>query len=272
MTNVVITDPEFIAAQTRLLDAQTEGQNWDNVLAKSLADSALLALNRERRKSDWEDASPSNHRKFIFTGAIDMNTTSTLIDTLSRWERIDEKLEDASISTTVYAHDANALLVEDDKPKKRTKKVASEIEAPVLGRRPYTIQLCSPGGDVIAGFQAFSYLQGLAKRRKLTISAAGVCASMATVLHQAASPGERVIEPGCSYLIHEVTGSVGGRLDNILDTTEWVKRLNLQLQKVLADRSGHTTDEIVEKMHRREHWLMAEEALAYGLADRLGYV
>jgi ATP-dependent protease ClpP protease subunit len=234
--DALINSPEYVTAQTELVRSQRDGQDYDNRLAAALAESAELALVRERRKARWENAAPVHHRMYHFIGPIDSSSAVSLIDTFSRWDRID-----------------------------------TEDEAATGARpRPYTLVISSQGGDVVAGFQAYSYLKGLARRRGLVTVAAGLCASMATIWHQAGT--ERVIEPGCSYLLHEVSGSLGGRLDSIVDTAKWLEKMNDQLRHVLAERSNFDEEEIRTRVNRRECWLFPEDVVEeWGLADRIDY-
>ena len=166
---------ELAEARIKLVLAQAAGQEADNRLAVALAGTAEIAAEREKMRRAWDQAAPSLHRIYYLAGTIDGESVGSLINTLSRWDRMDK--------------------------------------SDGLPDRGYTVVLSSPGGEVVSGFQAYSYMRGLSERRPLTISAAGICASMATVLHQAASDGRRVIEPGTTYLLHDLTAGVGGRLD-----------------------------------------------------------
>lgn len=229
-----IEDPRLVAALIKRVEAQTKGQLLDNELAKSLSITAKLATDKEVLRAKWEAAAPAMHRIFYLGGPIDQNATATLIDTLSRWDRMD---------------------LEQGNPD-----------------RGYTVVITSPGGEVTYGFQAYSYLKGLAARRPLTISASGICASMATILHQAASEGRRIIEPGCTYLLHEVSGQFQGRYDSAVDTTEWMKQLNAMMHRIFADRGTKSEEEIAAAISRRERFLSVEEVIEWGLADEVGYV
>lgn len=227
-------DPKLITAKVALIKAQTEGQKLDNSLAQSLSVTAKLATEKEQLRARWDAAAPAMHRIYYLDKPIEQPSANQLIDALSRWDRMDK---------------------EDGLPD-----------------RGYTVVLTSPGGEVTYGFQVYSYLKGLAQRRPLTISAAGVCASMATIVHQAASDGLRIIEPGCTYLLHEVSGGVGGRYDSIKDATEWMTQLNAQMHRIFAERSNKTEEEIAAAISRREKFLSVDEVIEWGLADKIEYV
>jgi len=99
--------------------------------------------------------------------------------------------------------------------------------------------------------------------------ASGVCASMATIIHQAGT--KRVIEPGCSYMIHDVSGEVMGSLANMQDTMDWLAKLNSNLHEHLAEKSHKSVDEIAELSKRRDSWYMPAEVVEMGFADEIGY-
>jgi ATP-dependent protease ClpP protease subunit len=92
---------------------------------------------------------------------------------------------------------------------------------------------------------------------------------MATVIHQAGTL--RVIEPGCSYLIHDVSGESFGSLGNMQDTMDWLNKLNAMLHRALAAKAKITLAEVAELGKRRDGWFMPEEILGFGLADTIGY-
>lgn len=227
-------EESYLQSKQRLVEAQVAGQEYDNRLAAALAGTAEMAYEREKLRKSWDAAAPALHRIYYLTGEINGATVGNLIETLSRWDRIDNE--------------------------------AGEPD------REYIVVISSPGGEVVSGFQAYSYMKGLSERRTLTLSAAGICASMATVLHQAASPGRRIIEPGCTYLLHEVSGHIGGRLDSVTDTAEWLKAINKNMHKILAEKSHRTEDEIERDVSRREKFLDTDEVIEWGLADSIEYV
>lgn len=226
---------ELKDARKRLIEEQILGQQADNRMAVALALTAEMAAQREVLRHQWDAAQPSLHRILHFGQPISTNSTESVIDTLSRWDRID---------------------------------AAAGIQG-----NEYKIVLCSPGGEVTSGFQGYSFLRRMAQKRPLKIVATGVCASMATIWHQAASPGLRIVEPGCTYLVHELSAGVGGRLDNIEDHTAYLTQLNATMRAIYADRSGGkiTDEELKERVTRREKYLFPEEVVEWGLADEVAF-
>ncbi len=216
-------------AEAEYFRAQAAGQNIDNRTASALATTAEIALQREQLKERWDAASNGRHRIYHFTDNVDSGSVESAVDVLNRWSRLD---------------------VDDQE-------------------RPWKFVLCSGGGNVIAGMKLFSTLQSIARNRPLITVATGICASMATVLHQAGS--HRVIEPGCSYMIHDVSGELGGSIHSMSDTMKWLEKLNAEMHKILASRSTLSVEEVAEVARRKDVWYMPEEVVALGFADEIGY-
>lgn len=134
---------------------------------------------------------------------------------------------------------------------------------------PYRFIICSPGGSVVAGVKLYSTIRAIATQRPVTTVASGVCASMATIVHQAGT--KRLIEPGCSYMVHDVSGEVFGSLANMQDTMDWLNKLNSTLHVHLAEKSNLSVEEVAALSKRRDSWFMPEEVVEMGLADEIGY-
>lgn len=139
----------------------------------------------------------------------------------------------------------------------------------VDNENPYRFIICSPGGSVVSGMKLYSTIKAIAAKRPVITVASGVCASMATIIHQAGS--HRIIEPGCSYMIHDVSGEIFGSLATMQDTMDWLGKLNSTLHEHLAEKSHLSVPEIAELSKRRDSWYMPAEVVEMGFADEIGY-
>lgn len=135
--------------------------------------------------------------------------------------------------------------------------------------RPWRFVICSPGGTVVHGMKLYSTLKSIGRTRPVITIATGICASMATVIHQAGTT--RLIEPGCSYMIHDVSGEMFGTLSNMQDQMDWLNKLNHQLHVALAEHANLSIEEIAALSKRRDSWFMPSEIVEMGLADAIGY-
>jgi ATP-dependent protease ClpP protease subunit len=133
--------------------------------------------------------------------------------------------------------------------------------------RPYEVVLTSEGGSVVAGYKLYAYLLQVATERPLVTVASGLCASMATIIHQAGT--DRVVEQGCSYLIHDPSGVAVGAVGNLTDTTNWINALKTKGHQILASKSSLTVEEVSEKCSRRDWWELDDRVVELGFADRV---
>jgi ATP-dependent Clp protease protease subunit len=134
-----------------------------------------------------------------------------------------------------------------------------------------TVRISSPGGQVISGLALYDFFEGLKVAGiELRIVVLGMAASMASVLLQAGSVGQRVLGPNARYMVHEISGGAIGKLSDLEDETKLYKSLNDQLYDLLAKRSKLSRKEIEVKAKRRDFWMTANEAVANGFADHIG--
>lgn len=221
-------------AQATYFDSQRAGQDIDNITASALASSAQIALQREQRKELWDGASNGRNRVYHFTDNVTAESVDQAVDVLNRWQRIDGEREAAGADVT-----------------------------------PWRFIICSGGGNVIHGMKLYSTLKSIGRYRDIVTVASGICASMATVIHQAGTV--RLIEPGCSYMIHDVSGETFGSVSSMQDTMEWLNMLNSQLHALLAEKSKLTLEEVAEISKRRDSWFMPDGVVEKGWADAIGF-
>lgn len=126
----------------------------------------------------------------------------------------------------------------------------------------------SPGGSVIDGMALWDYVQLVkSKGHKVTTSCYGMAASMAGILLQAGNV--RVMGAESYLLIHEVSFGAGGKIGEVEDEVEFVKKIQARVVKIFADRSKLTANQIRSKWRRKDWWLDSSEALALGLIDEI---
>ena len=135
---------------------------------------------------------------------------------------------------------------------------------------PYRFVISSGGGSVVHGMKLYSCLKSIGQYREVITIGSGIVASMATVILQSGTT--RLIEPGTSFLLHEVSGGAVGKINDLKDTMAWFSQLNLMLDGILADRSNLTIEEVTALTNRKDCWMQPEEVIEKGFADRLGSV
>jgi len=133
--------------------------------------------------------------------------------------------------------------------------------------KPISLYINSPGGAVTAGMAIYDTMQYI-KSEVVTICV-GLAASMGAFLLAAGSEGKRVALPHSRIMIHQPLGGVGRRqaTDIQIEATQ-ILRTRQQLNELLAKHTGQTVERI-QKDTDRDYFMSAQEALEYGLVDRV---
>ena len=126
----------------------------------------------------------------------------------------------------------------------------------------------SPGGSVSAGLAVYDTMKFL--RCDVATYCVGQAASMGSVLFAGGTAGKRYILPNGRVLLHQplLSGVMQGTATDLEIEAVEIMRLRERLYGILASHTGKSKEEI-EKDSDRNFWLEAEEAVNYGLADRI---
>jgi ATP-dependent Clp protease protease subunit len=134
--------------------------------------------------------------------------------------------------------------------------------------KPIYLYINSPGGSITAGMAIYDTMQYI-KSEVITICV-GQAASMGSFLLAAGSPGKRVALPHARIMIHQplLSGGMRGQATDIQIEAQEILRIREQLNQMLADRTGQPLSKI-EKDTDRDYFMSAQEALEYGLIDKV---
>ena len=124
----------------------------------------------------------------------------------------------------------------------------------------------SPGGSVTAGMAIYDTMQYL--RCPVSTLCIGMAASMGAFLLTAGAKGMRRILPNAEVMIHQPLGGAQGQATDIAIHAEYIMKIKKKLNTILAQRTGQPLEK-VEADSERDHFLSAEEALAYGIVDEI---
>lgn len=124
----------------------------------------------------------------------------------------------------------------------------------------------SPGGRVTDGLAIYDTMQ-LVKADVQTICV-GQAMSMGSLLLSGGAKGKRFVLPNSTIMIHQVSGGAEGMVTDIEIRLNENKRLKNLLNSILAKNSGQTFEK-VQADCERDYFMTAEEAVAYGLADKV---
>lgn len=132
--------------------------------------------------------------------------------------------------------------------------------------KPIYLYINSPGGSVTAGMAIYDTMQHI-KSEVVTICV-GLAASMGSFLLAAGSPGKRTALPHARIMIHQPMGGARGQATDIDIEAREVIRVKQALNQMLAKHTGKTLEEI-ERDTDRDYFMSAQEAVEYGLIDRV---
>jgi ATP-dependent Clp protease, protease subunit len=133
--------------------------------------------------------------------------------------------------------------------------------------KPIRLYINSPGGSVTAGMAIYDTMQHI-KSEVVTICV-GLAASMGAFLLTAGAPGKRVALPHSRIMIHQPLGGTGRRQASDIEIeARQILRVRSELNGLMARHTGKSIEQI-EKDTDRDYFLSAEEAVSYGLIDRV---
>ena len=124
----------------------------------------------------------------------------------------------------------------------------------------------SPGGSVTAGLAIYDTMQYV--RPDIATLCIGQAASMAAWLLAAGAPGRRLGLPNCRIMIHQPMGGFQGQATDVDIQAREILKLRHRMNELLARHVSKPVEQIA-KDTERDYYLSADEALAYGLIDRV---
>lgn len=149
---------------------------------------------------------------------------------------------------------------------------ANTIQAQLLyldsvdSSKDISIYVNSPGGSVTAGLGIYDTMQFISS--DVATICTGVAASMAAVLLVAGAEGKRSALPHSRVMIHQPLGGVQGQASDIEITAKEIQKYKKELYTIISEHS-HTPFEKVWQDSDRDYWMTAQEALEYGMIDKV---
>lgn len=150
--------------------------------------------------------------------------------------------------------------------------VANIIQAQLLylastdEKADISMYINTPGGSVTAGLGIYDTMQ-LVEPDIATICT-GMAASMGSILLCAGTKGKRSALPHSRVMIHQPLGGVSGQASDILIEAKEIEKCRTELFGIIAEHSGQKAEKIAADADRN-FWMSAQEALDYGMIDRI---
>lgn len=150
-------------------------------------------------------------------------------------------------------------------------KVAADVIAQLIALAgesddPITIYINSQGGHVESGDTIHDLIRFIKPRVRMI--GTGWVASAGALIYVAALLEDRYCLPNTRFLLHQPSGGAGGTAADIEIEAREILRMRERINRIFADRTGQPLERI-ERDTRRNFWLDAEEAKAYGLVGRI---
>lgn len=128
------------------------------------------------------------------------------------------------------------------------------------------IYINSPGGSVSAGLAIYDTMQYI--KCDVSTNCIGLAASMGSFLLAGGTKGKRYALPNAEVMIHQVLGGAQGQATDVEITTKHLLRTKEKLNRMLAENTGRDY-EVICAATERDNWMSAEEALKFGIIDKV---
>ena len=152
----------------------------------------------------------------------------------------------------------------DDRSAKHVVERLMYLDA--LEKKDIHLYINSPGGYVTSGFAIYDCIKSL--KSDVSTICTGFAASMGSIILSAGTKGKRYIQPHARVMIHQPSGGARGPASDIQITANEIILTKELSAKILADNCGQTFEKVMKDFNR-DHWMGAEESVAYGIVDKV---
>ncbi|PKQ46909.1 ClpP family protease [Confluentibacter flavum] len=152
----------------------------------------------------------------------------------------------------------------DDKSAKHVIDRLMYLDA--LGTYDIHLYVNSPGGYVTSGFAIYDCMKSI--KSPVSTICTGFAASMGSIILSAGEKGKRFIQPHARVMIHQPSGGARGQASDIEITAKEIIITKELSARILAENCGQTFEKIIKDFNR-DHWMGAQESVAYGIVDKV---
>ena len=124
----------------------------------------------------------------------------------------------------------------------------------------------SPGGSISAGMAIYDTMNYI--KCDVSTICIGMAASMGAFLLAAGTKGKRIALPNSEIMIHQPLGGMQGQASDTKIHADHIRRIRDKMNRILSERTGQDLEAIVRDTER-DNFMTADEALAYGLVDKV---
>ena len=188
-----------------------------------------------------------------------MNLVPTVIERSSNGEKsydiYSRLLKDRIIIICGEINDTNSNIV-----------VAELLYLDSLNHDDISIYINSPGGSVTAGMAIYDTMNFI--KSSVSTICVGMAASMAAFLLSSGEKGKRYVLPNSEVMIHQPLGGAEGQATEIKIAAERILKLKDKMNRLLSKNTGQNLKK-VEEDTERDYFLDAEDAVKYGIVDKI---
>ena len=189
-----------------------------------------------------------------------MSLVPTVIESTSRGERAfdiySRLLKDRIIFLGEEVNDVTASLVV-------AQILFLESEDPT---KDINLYINSPGGSVVAGMAIYDTMQYV--KCDVSTICMGMAASMGAFLLAGGTKGKRYALPNAEIMIHQPSGGAQAQASDIKIVAEQILKTKQKLNRILAENTNQPI-EVIERDTERDNYMSAEDALSYGIIDKV---
>ena len=129
-----------------------------------------------------------------------------------------------------------------------------------------SLYINSPGGSITAGMAIYDTMQYI--KCDVSTICIGMAASMGAFLLSSGAKGKRISLPNSEIMIHQPLGGTKGQASDIKIQADHILFIRNRMNRLLAEMTGQPI-EVIERDTDRDNWMTAEDAVKYGLADKI---
>lgn len=144
--------------------------------------------------------------------------------------------------------------------------VAELLYLDSINHNEISLYINSPGGSITSGMAIYDTMNFI--KSDVSTICVGMAASMAAFLLSSGTKGKRFALPNSEIMIHQPLGGIQGQATEIKIAAERILKLKNKLNNILSTNTGKSL-EIIEQDTERDHFLESEEALNYGIIDKI---
>ncbi|WP_412564477.1 ATP-dependent Clp protease proteolytic subunit [Thalassobius sp. MITS945101] len=178
-----------------------------------------------------------------------------------------EKSEDgAGAFASLFLKSRSVLVTGEINDKLANKVVTQLLALAEESDDPINMFISSPGGHVESGDMVHDMIKFITP--KVRTIGSGWVASAGALIFIGAEKEDRYCLPNTRFLLHQPSGGIGGQVTDMQIQAEQIRIMRARFDKLFAEATGQTPEKIAADT-QRDFWLTTEEAVAYGLLDKV---